>query len=184
MNQTPSNPSDREQRLQDVLAGYIQAVEAGQTPDRAELLARHPDLADELASFFANRDAFAGVAGLDAPPAPVPAPPTSETPTVGADGPTNCVLAVGDSMRYFGDYEILEEIARGGMGIVFKARQVSLNRVVALKMILTGQLGTAVDVQRFKHEAEAAANLDHAHIVPIYEVGEHAGSHYFSMKLI
>jgi serine/threonine-protein kinase len=81
-------------------------------------------------------------------------------------------------------YEILDRIAGGGMGIVWRARQVSPDRIVALKTIRSGQLATAAEVQRFQMEAKSAANLDHPNIVPIHDVGEHQGQHFFSMKLI
>jgi serine/threonine-protein kinase len=173
-------PSDRDQRFERVLAEYLQAHEAGRTPDPSELLARHPDLADDLRAFFANRAQFARLAAPLGPPAPRRVPPM-EAPTLGLDEPAGPTPAVG---RCFGDYELLEEIARGGMGVVYKARQRSLNRVVALKMIQAGQLASEADVQRFRTEAEAAAALDHPHIVPIYEIGSHDGRPYFSMKFV
>ena len=151
--------------LDEVIEIYLKSAQAGAAPKKEDLIARYPAFANELAEFLAGQERLQRLAE------PVRAAVTGMPPA-------------GTKIRYFGDYELLEEIARGGMGVVYKARQVSLNRIVALKMILAGQLASSEDVGRFRSEAEAAANLDHRNIVPIYEVGEHEGQHYFSMKLI
>jgi tRNA A-37 threonylcarbamoyl transferase component Bud32 len=219
--------NDRQRRLEEAMAEYLIAADAGRPPEPESFLDRYPDLRAELAEFLADRSALAEVvepllsaAALPEPratPEPIPTLPSGAVTTEGgapmadcgvgldptlanettgnpaanatfAEGPpggeASGTMPGGTRIRYFGDYELLKVLGRGGMGVVYKARQLSLNRPVALKMLRAGILAAEDDLRRFQNEAEAVALLDHPNIVPILEVGQYQGQRYFSMKLI
>ncbi len=166
-----SNPPDdsaRDERLESLIAEYIRDSEAGRPPNRQALLKQFPEFASELKHFFSQRDRLNRLAD-----------PIRE---FGED--LDQSIGPGKQLSYVGNYELLEEVARGGMGVVYKARQSTLGRIVAVKMIVSGRLANEQDVQRFQSEAQAAASLKHPNIVSIHEVGQHEGWHYFSMDYV
>jgi WD40 repeat protein len=166
------NDSNSERNPVDELAEeFVARYRKGERPSLTEYTQAHPELAAEI------RDLFPALVMMeDVRPGDGHQTATAIRPAAGAGAP-----ARGSRI---GDYELLDELGRGGMGVVYKARQVSVNRLVALKLVRAGELASEAEVQRFRAEAEHTAQLDHPHIVPLYEVGDHQGQPFFTMKLL
>jgi tetratricopeptide (TPR) repeat protein len=169
MEQAHAIFEEREQRLDEIVTAYLKAIEQGQTPDRREWLERYPDLAAELEEFFDEQDRLEQLA----------------TPLR-----DDLVLADRENIEttklpdLLGDFRIVREIGRGGMGIVYEAEQVSLRRRVALKVLPFAATMDSRQLQRFRNETLAAASLHHGNIVPVYFVCCERGVHFYAMQLI
>jgi eukaryotic-like serine/threonine-protein kinase len=165
--------TDRDERLAAILHGLSERRRRGEDVDIEAAARDHPDLADELRDLWAAArfaDLFAR--------RPMPNDSTVSAPARPATAPPSVLP------RSFGDYDLLEELGRGGMGVVFRALQKSLGRTVALKMVRQGDLATPAERARFRAEAEMVARLEHPNIVTIFEVGEVEGQPYFTMPYV
>ncbi|MCE9544654.1 MAG: serine/threonine protein kinase [Planctomycetia bacterium] len=163
---------DRDERLAALLDELFAARQRGEAVDIERAVVDQPELAPELRELWAA----AGLADW------VGSQPTNGFTTT---APVPDEFHTARALPWtFGDYELLEELGRGGMGIVYRARQISLGRIVAVKMVLRGPLAGSDDLARFRLEAAAAAQLNHPLIVPVYEVGEQEGHAYFSMQYV
>jgi serine/threonine protein kinase len=189
MNRDDAHIASRDARLEELILQYIDGVEAGEPIDRQQFVALNPEFRRELEQFFASRDRVERAAA-----------PIRNGTGCGSDPPFDATTswpAEGDAHRetrepadeqrplgQLGDFRLLREIGRGGMGIVYEAEQLSLQRRVALKVLPFAAAIDARHVQRFKNEALAAGMLNHAHIVPVYSVGTERGVHFYSMQLV
>jgi serine/threonine protein kinase len=163
-----STPDADDPRVIAALEEYVSVSKAGQAPDREEFQARHPEIAAVLRECLEGLEWLRGVS-----PRPRPATAFAGIPL----GPAGPGLPLGD-------YQVLREIGRGGMGVVYEAEQLSLGRRVALKVLPLAAALDAKQLQRFKNEAHAAAQLHHTNIVPVYAVGCERGVHYYAMQFI
>ncbi len=155
----------------DLLDAYLTRLQCGDAPPREQFLSDHP----ELASLVDCLDQLERLA--------LPAESDDQATIIDAANPSSASGEIAPG-RCFGSYELLDEIGRGGMGVVFKARQRGLNRIVALKMILASHLATDDQVSRFQREARATARVTHANVVSVFDVGEVEGQHYFVMEYV
>ena len=174
---------DRDALLAAMLEQVLAAWHRDEMPDVEAIVGKRTDLRSELIELWAAArlaEEFASPSRVDEGSSPAANRGAGPDQRAGqSSGPVRPTLP-----RMFGDYELLAELGRGGMGVVYRARQQSLDRVVAVKMLNRGEWASLTDQARFRAEAEAAARLDHGHIVPVYEVGTEAGQPYFSMKYI
>src|SRR4051812_47168284 len=168
--------SEDSARLALLIDELVLEARSGKRVDIERVAEANPDVADELrelwaiaslAEEFGSQTDMVDAGDLDAAKLNASSPRPS-SPIGGA----------------IGDYELLEELGRGGMGVVYRARQNSLDRIVALKIVLAGAAATRADLARFRGEAETAAQLNHPHIVPVYEVGQHNDLPYFTMRFV
>lgn len=157
---------EQRQRLTNVLDEYLSGLETGAPPDQKSLLEEHTDLADALRVHFRSLEGLHSLAAGGNAPLHI-------VPTRGLD-PTGTI----------GDFELLREIGRGGMGVVYEARQISLNRRVAVKLLPFVAILDPKQIARFKLEAQAAAQINHPHIVPVFAVGIERGIHYYAMEFV
>ncbi|MHB1424963.1 MAG: protein kinase domain-containing protein [Gemmataceae bacterium] len=172
----PKVTEEREERLARLLTELSDRARQGHHPNLDAIVAQHPDLADEL------RELWGAVLLADELTRGEPSSP-ARSASKDLQSPLLAPRA-GEKGTIFGDFELLQELGRGGMGIVYLARHRRLVKIVALKMILRGELATPEDRTRFRTEAQAAAHLDHPNIVPVYDAGEHEGQAYFSMRFV
>lgn len=170
------NPSnDREQQLNEIIADFYAAIERGDEVDKGLFLLSYPEFAEELTEFFSDMDKLERLA-------PKQSVQSDETKSVLDRRSSHSHRT--DVERFVGDYELLEQLGSGGMGVVYKARHITLKKIVALKMIRVGRFASEGEVKRFRTEARAAAKLEHPGIVSAHEFGVQGDQHYYTMEYV